>query len=329
MSSRALVAAAVLATLGLVPGVVSAQTTPPAPRGVPSPGLKIGIADQKPAMFTDPRLAALEVRHVRLVVPWDVMATAWQRDDLRRWLEAARVAQVEPLLTFGHSRRAGRQKQRPSPAELQRRFRQLRAAYPWVRDWATWNEPNHCGELLCRRPELAARYYDALHRACPSCRILAAEVLDTGNMVSWVRRFRKAVRSEPKYWGLHNYVDANRLRTSGTRALLRATRGELWFTETGGIVRRTNKARIPFPESAAHAAIAIRWLFDRLVPLSPRIKRVYIYQWNAGGPQETWDSALIDVRGRSRPAYRVVQARVARARAARARLPQSPPTRRR
>ena len=276
----------------------------------------VGIADQKPNMFTDPLFAGLGVRHARFVVPWDTMDGGFQRDELVTWLRAARAAGVTPLLSFGHSRRAGREKLRPSPRALQRQFRRIRVNYPWVREFVTWNEPNHCSQPLCRRPELAARYFDALTRSCPSCKILGAEVLDTPNMRSWVRRFRAAAVHEPRYWGLHNYVDANRFGTSGTRALLAATRGQVWFTETGGIVNRTSRAKIPFEESAAHAADATRWLFDRLVPLSSRVRRVYLYHWNPSGPADAWDSALVNVHGRPREAFRVVQARVVRAAAA-------------
>ena len=48
-----------------------------------------------------------------------------------------------------------------------------------------------------------------------------------------------------------------------------------------------------FPESAAHAAMATRWVFEKLVPLSRRITRVYLYQWNAA-KGENWDSGLVN-----------------------------------
>ncbi len=134
-----------------------------------------------------------------------------------------------------------------------------------MKEYAAWNEANHCGEPTCHRPRLVAAYYRNMRRDCPDCRILAAEVLDTPNMVRWVRAFRRAAHEEPRYWGLHNYVDANRRRTRGTRRLLRAVKGLVWFTETGGIVARHNPHRITFPESAHHAAVATRFVFRRLV----------------------------------------------------------------
>jgi hypothetical protein len=156
------------------------------------------------------------------------------------------------------------------------------------------------------------QYYRALRTECPRCTILAAELLDMPNMVSWVKEFRRRANYEPRYWGLHNYVDTNRFRTTATEALITATKGQIWLTEVGGIVNRTNKRKVGFEESPAHAAQALRWLFDRLVPLSPRITRVYLYNWNAGPAGETWDSALVDRYGRARPALGVLRARVVR-----------------
>jgi hypothetical protein len=267
--------------------------------------LTIGIADQKPDMFTDPRFLASDLHYARRAVPWDALTSPTQTAQLDAWLVGARAAHVIPLLSFTHS--SAHRRQLPSPERLLYEFRRFRARYPWVTDYASWNEANHCGEPTCHRPELVAAYWRKLRTACPSCRILAAEVLDMPNMTSWVKAFRHAAKVEPRYWGIHNYIDANRLRTSGTRRLLKAVKGQLWFTETGGIVSRTNRRKVTFPESAEHAALATRFLFDDLIPLSRRITRVYLYHWNSEPGPKTWDSALIGPTGKPRPAYRVLE----------------------
>jgi hypothetical protein len=283
----------------------------------PAQAVSIGIADQKPDMFADARFQQTGIGLARMAVGWDVLSNPWESEKLDVWLGAAQAAGVQPLISFGHS---GLQRRSlPSPARMLFEFRRFRARYPWVRDFATWNEANHCGEPTCHRPKLVASYYRKLRLECPSCRILAAEVLDTPNMVEWVREFRRAARVEPRYWGLHNYVDANRRRTTGTRRLLAATKGMVWFTETGGIVWRRNRSHLTFPESTAHAASATRWLFDRLVPMSRRVTRVYLYHWNTVPGTKTWDSALIGPGGRERPAYRVLQRELERQAAARRR----------
>jgi hypothetical protein len=295
----------------------------------PAGALTIGIADNKPDMFFDPRFGGSGVRHARLTVGWDALSSPWQAAQMDMWLNAAHAANIQPLVAFGHSRTDRRRV--PTPERLLFEFRRFRARYPWVHEFAAWNEANHCGEPTCHRPGLVAAYYRKLRRECPDCRILAAEVLDMPNMVTWVRAFRRAAGEEPRYWGLHNYIDANRTRTTGTRRMLRAVKGQVWFTETGGIVARRNPHKVTFPESARHAATATRFLFQRLVPLSRRVTRVYIYHWNSDAPGNTWDSALIGPTGRVRPAYRIVQrvlnAAAARraARAGRPLAPDSPP----
>src|SRR4051794_20519979 len=281
---------------------------------VPARALTVGIADNKPDMFADPRFAAAGIRIARFSVGWDALSSPWQLAEIDAWLGAAQAAEVEPLVSFGHSRTDRRAV--PTPERFLFEFRRFRDRYPWVREFATWNEANHCGEPTCHRPTLVAAYYRKLRRECRSCRILAAEVLDMPNMVSWVRAFRRHAGEEPRYWGLHNYIDANRARTTGTRRMLKAVKGQVWFTETGGIVRRANRRQGTFPESAKHAATATSFLFRRLVPLSRRVTRVYIYHWNAAATPTTWDSALIGPTGRPRPAFRIV-ARVLHRQAAR------------
>jgi hypothetical protein len=276
--------------------------------------LTIGIADQKPDMFTDPRFLASDLHYARRAVPWDALTSPTQTAQIDAWLAGARAARVIPLLSFTHS--SANRRQLPSPERLLYEFRRFRARYPWVTDYASWNEANHCGEPTCHRPELVAAYWRKLRVACPTCRILAAEVLDMPNMTSWVKAFRRAAKVEPRYWGIHNYIDANRLRTTGTRRLLKAVKGQIWFTETGGIVSRTNRRKVTFPESAEHAAMATRFLFDDLIPLSRRITRVYVYHWNSEPGPKTWDSGLIGPTGKPRPAYRVLQRVLARRAAA-------------
>jgi len=269
----------------------------------------VGVGEHDARIFADPHWHALAVRDVRLVVGWDALETQDGRRDLDAYMTAARAAGADVLLSFGRSRSGARARRLPSVATLAREFQAFRARYPWVRRFVTWNEANHCSQPTCRRPERVAEYFDAMRRRCPRCDIVGADVLDTDNMTTWVKRFRAAARTRRIIWGLHNYVDANRLRTTGTRALLRATRGPVWFTETGGIVWRHNaRDRIRFPTSVARAAKATRWVF-KLAALSPRVKRVYFYNWTPG---PTWDSGLMDRHGEPRPAYDVIRSWLSR-----------------
>jgi hypothetical protein len=266
----------------------------------------VGIGEQSPAMFADPSFAALDVHRARYVAPWDALYDPWETTKLDSYLLEAKARGTNVLLSFGRSNRHTRTL--PSAKRLAREFKRFRARYPWVTEYVTWNEANHCSQPTCRRPDRVAEYYVALKRACLRCKIIAADLLDDSRIGSWASAFLDvAGRDRRLIWGLHNYIDANRFRTRGTKALLRATTGEVWFTETGGIVKRKQDAQVPLRASPEHAAHAARWVF-RLAALSPRIKRVYFYHWTPPtAPGATWDSALTNANGTPRPAYLVVR----------------------
>jgi len=296
------VLAAALAGAGSTAGAATGSA--PAP-------VILGIGDQKATLFTDPHFTGLGVRYVRRVVAWDALDIGWQRAELDAWMNAAHAAGVEPLIAFTRSRRARFEHLLPTPERLARTFRKFRRRYRWVRVFTPWNEENHGSQPTFTHPRVAARYYQVMHARCPRCTILAADVLDTPNLVPWLRAFLHALPEAPRLWGLHNYVDANKFRTTGTRAMLATVPGQIWFTEVGGIVsrvsRRTGARQTDLGESPRHAAQATRWLFH-LLRLSPRIRRVYVYQWSAQrGPNERWDSGLIAPNGRPRPAFWILR----------------------
>ena len=97
--------------------------------------------------------------------------------------------------------------------------------------------------------------------------------------------------------------------------MLAATRGEVWLTETGGIVARNNNSRVRLPASTAHAAKATRFVFEKLVRVDPRIKRVYLYHWNdQPRPAHLGLGAGRAPTASARPAYDVLRDRLRRLR---------------
>lgn len=266
----------------------------------------IGIADQKPEFLSDPAFLGLGLKHARVAVAWDALKSDWQRAELDRWMTNARAAGVEPLVTFDRSRLAGKGRVLPAPAQLQTQFRAFRKRFPFVRDFSTWNEANFPGQETYKHPELTARYYKALKSACPVCHVLGADLLDLPSMTTWVKKFTK-VAGQPRYWGLHNYVSANRLSTVSTTALLKATKGEIWLTETGGLVARRNKSLISLPQGKTHAAKVTRFILGDMLKLSPRITHVYLYQWNSSTSADSWDSALVGSDAKPRPSLTILQ----------------------
>jgi hypothetical protein len=266
----------------------------------------VGLGDQNPATYDLGRVDALHLKTARYVVNWD-----WYRDPARvaitdQWMASVRAAGLRPLIAFNRNWLPSGLHRLPTIPQYLQSFALLRYRYPDVRDFGAWNEANHKTQPLAHNPRMAARYYNAMHSACPRCNVVAADVLDDPAMPAWIRTFKRYAH-HPRLWGLHNYRDANRLQTVNTRRLLRATHAYIWLTETGGIVNRANKSTVTFEESPEHAAEATRWVFDRIVPLSSRITRVYLYQWNALTTHDTWDSALIGPDNHARPALAVLK----------------------
>jgi hypothetical protein len=260
----------------------------------------VGIADNKSDMFGDARYQQLGIRFARINVAYDALSDPSLRPQVDAWMKAAQAGGTRPLVTFDRSRR--RPSYNPSPAQMAKVLKSFRARYPFVKEFATWNEAN-----LSKRPETVARWWLALRKACPTCTVLAVDLLDRPNIGVWAKRFVKAAKRTPKIWGLHNYNDANTLKTTGTRRLLSAVKGAVWFTETGGVVSRNNGSGVKFPMSATHAAKATKFVLSVLAKLSPRVQRVYLYHWNTGaGDGRTWDSGLIGPDDKGRPALQIL-----------------------
>ena len=267
----------------------------------------IAIADQNATMFSAPAWQALGEKRARVVVPWNLAFGARDRRGAA-WLDAASVAGVTPLVTWGPS--GGRL---PSRRAFTRAFSAFRKRWPQVREFATWNEPNLHGRTA-RQPQLLVRYFHAMRRTCPSCTVLAPELVDFQSAPAWARRFERAARVRGVIWGLHNYQDVNYFRPlhkTVTSKMLRAVSGPIWLTETGGFVKYK---RWSYSEGradrATRQALAIAERGGRRIP------RVYLYHWH-GSRQNKWDTGLLGYDGAPRPAYWTLAAARGRTDAAR------------
>jgi hypothetical protein len=252
-------------------------------------------------MFSAPLFRRLDVRRARLVTAWDSAYVGFERQIVTAWLAAARDAGVEPFVAFNHSRVHPRAL--PSVAEYTRAVEAFRRRWPGVRVFSPWNEINHSSQPTADHPERAAAYYEALKRICSGCTVVAADVLDQRGMGTYLARFRAALHGPvPHLWGLHNYSDTNRFRDRGTRELLADVPGEVWLTETGGILQFGRG----FPPDPARQARATSYAFH-LARTSARITRLYLYNWTGAPPSARFDAGLVGPDGQPRPAYRVVE----------------------
>ena len=287
----------------------------------------VGIGDNKPDMFKDPRLLALRIKNVRYDMSWDALTVGYQRAQATAWMDAAHKDGLSVLVTIDHSRKViykkvkvhGKTKKKafsqsrvmPSTAQYIKAFKAFRKKFPWVKQFVTWDETNCYCEVTYNKEARIAAFYRGMRKACSSCTILAADFLDVNKhygvpMKTWISKLDKALGFQPKYWALNNYEDANHLVSTSTRQLLKDVHGKIWLAETGGIVNRPHTKHPGFPQNATHAAKVDHYILDTLGSLSPRIQRVYLYEWDAKTRHDSWDSALISYNNIPRPGYKVL-----------------------
>jgi hypothetical protein len=267
----------------------------------------IGLGDQTPSTYDLRPVRALHLQTARYVVNWDWFRDPYKVSVTDQWMASVRRAGLRPLISFSRNWRRSGAHTLPSIQQLLKSFALLRARYPDVHEFGVWNEANHKTQPLAHDPRMAARYYNAMRLACPSCAIVAADVLDDPAMPAWIRTFKRYA-DHPRLWGLHNYRDVNR-GTGATAGFLRLVKGDVWLTETGGIRRldpHAHGSRVHrYKASLARQAVAVRRVFA-IARSSARIKRVYFYQWRRD-PRSPWDSAFLNADGTPRPALQVLR----------------------
>ena len=222
-------------------------------------------------MFDSASWQSLKLKRVRYLVPWDYAKHVGQRNEVDHYMLRARAARQDVLVTFTARRGcylpSGRYSKAkacraPSASAYRKAFRAFDEKFPWVKTYSAWNEINHKSQPTFKSPNKAAGYYNVLSKLARKgkFRVMAADMLDTPNMSRYLATFRRHAKGSPKLWGLHNYGDVNRRRTTYTKQMLRTVPGEVWLTETGGIV----KLLPSFKHSPTRAAARTKGMF-RLV----------------------------------------------------------------
>jgi hypothetical protein len=283
--------------------------------------VRVGVGEQNPAIFASPAWESLALKRVRYLVPWDWHRTG-QQAEVDAFMRAARARGQDVLVAFNAHRdcydagRYSRSKvcRAPSARAYRRAVRTFDNRYPWVRTYSAWNEVNHISQPTFARPDLAVRYYRVMLREGRRrhFRVMAADILDTANMHRYLRAFLRRAPGRPRLWGLHNYQDVNSFTSADTRTMLETVPGEVWMTETNGIVKFGETRQWRYSE--ARAARCTRWMFrlaDRFDSkrrrMRSKITRLYIYNWFGAPPGARFDAGLVDPDGTPRAAYFVVQ----------------------
>ena len=276
----------------------------------------VAVGDQNAGMFAQPRFQALNIKKVRYIVPWDWYKDAGQVASVNAYMGAAHAAGKDVLVSFtAHSGcyvngRYSKSKvcRAPSASAYKSAFLRFDKQFNWVKTYSPWNEVNHVSQPTAKSPRTAARYYNVVRRYAHShkFKVVAADVLDSSNVASYLRSFLRAANGSPRLWGVHNYEDVNRKRSTGTRAVLRTVPGEVWMTETGGILQFAPN----FPRSESRAASRASYTFSLASKYSKRrsgnrskITRLYYYQYTGADPSARFDAGLVNPDGTPRQAY--------------------------
>lgn len=282
----------------------------------------IGIGDPSPGMFADPRFSRLGIRTARTVVPWDIVTRPADAPDLaafRAWLHAAQAANVTPLISFGADSSNPAANYVPTVSEYSRAVKAFLTAFPEIKTYTAWNEPDFVYRSLAGHPELAAGYFNALFELCRQCTVLAGDVyLPTAAAVPrssrasffngipplgpWLRAYIRGLRHRPAGWALHDYIEVRGRNTLQLQTLESMTSGPIWLDETGGVLSRGHWW---FPNQSATSAAQDEQFLLSMTKRYRRIARIYHYEWQ-GVAGAGWDSGLIAPNGRPRRAYTVL-----------------------
>jgi hypothetical protein len=273
----------------------------------------VGVGDQDASMFTDPLFTQLGIKRARYFPSWNVAQKPEEAVWLDQWLAQAAATKTEPLISFNVALGSACPKRPcklPSVRQYTRAFKAFHKRWPQVKVVNPWNEANHRSQPTFKNPKRAAQYYNVIRKYCKRCKIVAADVIDERNMERWLKVFKRTAK-KPRIWGLHNYRDTNKRKgqkLGGTKRLLEAVRGQVWLTETGGIVKFVlPNGHTLFPQSERRANSATKRMFALAKRYRKRIKRLYIYHWKQSSSDNRFDAGLTRRDGSARPAYSTVR----------------------
>ena len=276
----------------------------------------VGMADQDFRMFESSRFEKLGIDKVRFLVPYDWFKKQGNEDEVKAFMERAAASDTDVLVHFTARRGCynnGKYSKRkvckaPKVKTYKKNVKRFLREFPETSEIGVWNEGNHVSQPTHNKPGLAAKYFLAARSVAKGRKIVAADVLDSSNMERWLRGFDAKDKGKARIYGLHNYSDVNRKRSSGTTRLLRTVGGEVWLTETGGILKFLPQ----FKRSEKRQAASTKYMFKlanrydtRRSGMRSRISRLYNYQWTGAAKSARFDAGLVGPTGKPRKAFKV------------------------
>jgi hypothetical protein len=308
--------AALVASLALLAGLLvapAATGSAVAPRAHASSHYITGIGDEDAHMFRNGLWTRLHTRIVRYIAPYDAVAHRASLNKAITFIQLAEATHQQVLVAFYHSEYTPTKL--PSVAQYQRDVKKFVKLFPNVKQYQAWDESNRGNvphAFSSPSAGATARYYQALLRSCTHCTVIGLDVLDANNIagtLSYISEFKQEIGHlrtvMPTIWGLHNYSDINRLESWRTRELIHAFGGQVWLTETGGIVKFGGAYPNRNGSGLTRAAKVLKYMFN-VAGSQSQVKRLYIYNWLGGNNSTRFDAGLTNAHQQPRAGYVVV-----------------------
>ncbi len=306
----------ILLSLALVLGTLAAPSAvgrASKPRAHAASSYITGIGDESALMFHEPLFGQLHTKIVRYIAPYDAVVHRATLNQAITFIQAAEIAHEQVLVAFYHSENTPTRL--PSVATYQHDVQRFVKYFPHVRQYQSWDEANRgniAHVLASPSAAASARYYQALLRVCKGCTVIGLDVLDAANIsptLEYISEFKREIGRlrtvMPKIWGLHNYSDINRFESWRTRELVRALGGQVWLTETGGLVQFGGAFPNRNGSGLTRAARVLKYMFA-VAGSRSQIKRLYVYDWTGGNSRTRFDAGLMNAHDQPRAGYIVV-----------------------
>ncbi len=304
----AMLAVSLAATLLAVPGALGRPATKP--RAHAAASYLTGVGDEQTTMFSNPLWQQLHTKIVRYIAPWDAAIRGDELGRARAWIKEAEAAHQQILVAFYHSEHTPTKM--PSISAYQKSVAKFVKDFPHVRQYQSWNEANRGNvkhAFSSPSASASARYYQALKRVCKGCTVIGLDVLDAYTIhatLRYITAFKREIHHlhtvMPSIWGLHNYSDLNRLQSWRTREISKAFGGQVWLTETGGLVQFKPSFKNNHGSGLSRASRVLKYMFA-VASANKRIKRLYIYNWIGGNSHTRFDAGLMNANDQPRPGY--------------------------
>ena len=313
---RLALAAAVgaIALLASSPAAIGGPRRQQAARAHAASTYTTGIGNEQVSMFASSYWQRLHTKIVRYIVPYDAVHHLYWLDLAINFIRTAEQSHQRVLVAFYHSENSPTRL--PSVSAYKADVQAFVKRFPYVREYQSWDEANRGNEphrFSSPNAVLDARYYQALLRVCHGCTVVGLDILDQDYVqptLAYIAEFKREIYRlrtiMPTVWGLHDYSDVNRFESWRTPDIVRAFGGgQVWLTETGGIVKFGRGFPNVRGSGLRRAARVLRYTFD-LAGSMARIKRLYLYDWTGGTPSTIFDAGLTNARGQPREGYLIV-----------------------